>query len=57
MTEPAHKAKTKEFRDNYDRIFKKGLLGDEVMQKNGVRRIVALYHVRRFEKHGWERAE
>ena len=54
---PGQRIQTKKFLDNYDRIFKKGLLGDVEMRKNGVRRNVALHLAMRFEKKGWERVE
>ena len=57
VVEPAHKAKTKEFRDNYDRIFRKSLTSDEFMERNGVKRRVGLEDIREFEKKGWKRVK
>ena len=64
MKEPAHRAKTKEFRKNYDRIFK-GVerepfnmhMNDELVMKNGVRKWVHLEDVREHLDKGWSRID
>jgi hypothetical protein len=61
MKEPAHRAKTKEFRANYDRIFAEPKISmhmnDELVMKNGVRKWVALEDVRGCLDKGWRRVE
>ena len=57
LSEPAHRAKTRQYINNYDRIFRRGLLGDQVMRKNGVVKKVKIEDVMRFEKNGWRRVE
>jgi len=70
VTEPAFKAKTREFRDNYDRIFAKkrkkrpvdippidDFLNDELMTKGEAKKWVKLEDIVANEKKGWRRVE